>query len=74
MTVKPSTPRNVVKEAYKSGLIDDGQVWIDMIDRCNMLSRTYDFKKFKKILVVLEERYKGAFASLHRKLSSEGEK
>jgi len=71
---KPSTPRNVFKEAYSSGLIDDGQVWIDMMDHRNILSHDYDFSKFQEVLTAVEEYYMDAFIYLHETLLSEMKK
>lgn len=34
--------RDVIKESFASGLIKDGHTWLDMLDRRNLLSHTYD--------------------------------
>lgn len=36
------SPRSVVKEAYKQKLIDDGEVWLDILEDRNLTSHTYD--------------------------------
>ena len=63
--VKPATPRNVIKEAFAASLIDDGQVWIDMMLHRNLLSHTYNSKTFDEVLKVVAERYFAAFDQLH---------
>ena len=63
--VKPATPRAVIKEAFATGVIDDGQVWIDMMLHRNLLSHTYDSKTFDAVLRVVAERYFAAFDRLH---------
>jgi len=63
--VKPATPRNVIKEAFAASLIDDGQVWIDMMLHRNLLSHTYNSKIFDEVLKVVAERYFAAFDKLH---------
>ena len=63
--VKPATPRNVIKEAFAASLIDDGQVWIDMMLHRNLLSHTYNSKTFDEVLKVVTERYFAAFDQLH---------
>jgi len=63
--VKPATPRNVIKEAFAASLIDDGQVWIDMMLHRNLLSHTYNSKTFDEVLKVVAERYFTAFDQLH---------
>lgn len=59
------TARNVIKEAYSSKIIDDGQVWIDMMLHRNLLAHTYDFAKFQEVLNAVSERYLSAFSSFH---------
>lgn len=71
MVIKPATPRDVIKEAYKSEFIDDGQVWIEMIGHRNILSHDYDFDSFQEVLTAVEEFYLDAFISLYEKLLSE---
>ena len=36
-----SMPRDVLKAAYQNGLIDNEQVWLDMLDARNTLSHVY---------------------------------
>jgi len=63
--ITPVTPRNVIKEAFAAGIIEDGQVWIDMMGHRNLLSHTYDRIKFREVLLAIEERYFTAFDVLH---------
>ena len=60
------TARNVIKEAYAANIIDDGQVWIDMMLHRNILSHTYDFSKFQEILKAIHERYLDAISRFHQ--------
>ncbi|MCG2713041.1 MAG: nucleotidyltransferase substrate binding protein [Candidatus Omnitrophica bacterium] len=53
--VEAETPRMVIKEAFKSGLITDGDGWIDMLEDRNKTSHIYDepqaltiYEKIKK--------------------------
>jgi nucleotidyltransferase substrate binding protein (TIGR01987 family) len=36
------TPKAVIQAAFAAGLIQDGQVWVDMRLHRNMLSHSYD--------------------------------
>lgn len=36
------SPRSIVKEAYKQRLIEDGEIWLDILDDRNLTSHTYD--------------------------------
>lgn len=59
------TPRNVIKEAFSAKIIDDGQVWIDMMLHRNLLFHTYDFSKFQEVLKAVRERYLVAISKFH---------
>ncbi len=47
--IKTDTPREVIKEAFANNLIDNGQIWIEMMEARNKTSHTYD-KVFAKSL------------------------
>jgi nucleotidyltransferase substrate binding protein (TIGR01987 family) len=65
VVLEPVTPRNVIKEAFAAKLLDDRQVWIDMMLHRNLLSHTYDFKTFETVLDAVEHRYFPALDRLH---------
>jgi len=65
IVVNPVTPRNVIKEAFAAKLLDDAQVWIDMMLHRNLLSHTYDNTVFEAVLRAVIERYFAAFDHLH---------
>ena len=53
--VEAETPRMVIKEAFKSGLIADGDGWVEMLEDRNKTSHIYDepqaliiYEKIKK--------------------------
>lgn len=60
--ITPVTPRNVIKEAFTAGMIDNGQVWVEMMLHRNLLAHTYDFSKFREVL----EAIKNNFSSFQR--------
>lgn len=61
--------RNVAKQAFVAGLIDDGKVWMDMIESRNLTSHTYNEDTTRKIVGDIVDRYYDAFCVLHRKLT-----
>jgi nucleotidyltransferase substrate binding protein (TIGR01987 family) len=63
------SPRPIFKEAYTQGLLQDEQVWLDMIEMRNLSSHVYDEFEISRILTELE-RYLAAFESLHAKLKA----
>ena len=67
--VAPVTPRSVIKAAFAAKILDDGQLWIDMMLHRNLLSHTYDFNTFGTVLQAVATRYLAALEGLHRWLS-----
>jgi len=65
LVVSPATPRSIIKEAFAAKLLDDGQVWIDMMLHRNLLSHTYDIKVFEVVLQAVAQKYLPAFDRLH---------
>ena len=53
------TPRSVIKQAFAAKLIQDGQGWIDMLDHHNLMSHTYNKKKFEKAIDMITKHYLG---------------
>jgi nucleotidyltransferase substrate binding protein (TIGR01987 family) len=65
VVIEPATPRRVIKEAFAARILDDGQVWIDMLDHRNVLSHTYDEKAFGDAIQALADRYLPAIERLY---------
>lgn len=65
VVVNPVTPRNVIKEAFAAKLLEDAQVWVDLMLHRNLLSRTCDITVFEAALRTVAERYFPAFDCLH---------
>lgn len=61
--------KNVARQAFASGLINDGKVWMDMIESRNLTSHTYNEETTKKIVADIVDRYYAAFCGLHQKLA-----
>jgi nucleotidyltransferase substrate binding protein (TIGR01987 family) len=74
LVVDPATPRNTIKQAFAAKLLPDAQTWIDMMLSRSVLSHSYDFAVFEKVLREIASAYLPAIADLHdfliaRKLS-----
>lgn len=52
-----NTPKMVVKEIYKIGLIDNGETWLDMLNDRNLTSYTYDEETAKQIYLNIVNEY-----------------
>ncbi|SES87303.1 nucleotidyltransferase substrate binding protein [Anaerobranca gottschalkii] len=59
--VNANFPREVIKEAFRYNIIEDGEVWMDMLEKRNLLANTYDQERFnlaiEKIKVSIIEGY-----------------
>jgi len=64
--------KNAAREAFKNGLIDDGESWMEMIRARNLTSHTYNtdiaseivkdiLNRFYPAFVQMEERFGGLF-------------
>ncbi len=43
------SPKEALKNAFKYNLIDDGDIWLQMLDSRNQISHLYDEEKSKEI-------------------------
>lgn len=59
------TARSVFKEAYSSGIIKNSEIFIDMMLSHNLLSHTYDFNKFRDILIKVKKDYLPELSDLY---------
>ena len=71
LVIATITPRQVLKDAFAAKILEDGQVWIDMLDHRNLLSHTYNLFNFEKAVEAIHSRYLSAFAQLHEFLQQE---
>ena len=60
-----ATPRQVLKDAYTARILEDGQVWIDMLDHRNLLSHTYSPVVFEQAVEAIHKRYLAGIEHLH---------
>lgn len=62
--------KNAVKEAFNLGLIDDGEVWFDMIKSRNLTSHIYDHTEIIAILDTILNVYVVAFIKFEVKMKN----
>lgn len=65
------TPRNVIQQAFAAKLIDDADVWIDMLVDRNLMSHTYDFARFQAVLTSVRGRYLAVLGDVYERLGLE---
>ena len=56
--------KNATREAFKNGLITDGEAWMDMIKARNLTSHTYNPQVAQSIVTSILTRFYPAFAAM----------
>lgn len=57
--------KDSTREAFKRGLIDDGETWMDMIKARNLTSHLYDESTARNIADDICRRFYACFAAMH---------
>ena len=57
-------PREVIKAAFQYGIIDNGEAWMDMLQSRNLMSHTYDEKRFNIAVKKIKDEYYGAITQV----------
>jgi nucleotidyltransferase substrate binding protein (TIGR01987 family) len=57
-------PREVIKQAFKTGLLVDGETWLEMLEVRNQLSHTYDETTFNDSVTAVRGKYFPAITQL----------
>jgi nucleotidyltransferase substrate binding protein (TIGR01987 family) len=63
--------RSSSREAFKRGLVVDGEAWMDMIEARNLSSHTYNPKVASSIVTAVRDRYYPEFLALQARLAGE---
>jgi nucleotidyltransferase substrate binding protein (TIGR01987 family) len=58
------TPRSVIKQGFSSQILGEGQVWIEMLDRRNLLAHIYDEVLLDETVEFIAARYLPVFRQL----------
>ncbi len=66
-----SYPRDVIKEAFTTGLVTNGDIWMEMLERRNLLSHTYDEATFDEAFMLVSGPFFRAMSELVEKLRTE---
>ncbi len=64
------SPREVIKLAFKNELLDDGQMWIEMLDKRNLMAHTYNEEYFKEVFESIVFQYFAQIQILYTKLDT----
>ena len=63
--------RSTAREAFKRGLVRDGEVWMDMIEKRNLSSHTYNQTVANALAAAIVDRYYQAFLELQQRFAAE---
>jgi nucleotidyltransferase substrate binding protein (TIGR01987 family) len=55
--IDASFPREVIKQSFHYELIDNGEIWMDMLERRNMLAHTYNEENFRQAIDLITNYY-----------------
>ena len=67
-SVEVKFPRDVIKAGFQYELIRDGDVWMDMLDKRNLMAHTYDEAHFNIVISKIAQEYFQAIAELYDEL------
>lgn len=62
--------RSAVREAFRRELLDDGELWMDMIEKRNLSSHTYNREVAEALVNAIVGGYHAAFLALQREMRS----
>ncbi|MBP9888310.1 MAG: nucleotidyltransferase substrate binding protein [Leptospiraceae bacterium] len=52
-----NTPRETIKKAFQTGMIEDGNVWLDALEKRNIMSHTYNENITKQTEQLIKTKY-----------------
>ena len=62
---KLTSPKDIVSEGFRAGLIDNYEIWFKMIKSRNLSSHTYDEKLAKEMLETIQNFYLAEFKNFN---------
>ena len=58
------SPKGAIAWASGNGLVEDAEVWVDMVSSRNLTSHVYDFHEVQPVLIKIKGPYLQAFNAL----------
>ncbi len=68
--VEVKFPRDVIKKAFHYAIIDDGDTWMDMLEKRNLMAHTYDETKAQLAQELITTQYYEQLEQLYNWLNS----
>ena len=70
-SVEVKFPKDTIKEAFKYELVEDGDLWIDMLQKRNLMLHTYNENDAQIAYKLIVKNYFPALKQLYLKLKKE---
>jgi nucleotidyltransferase substrate binding protein (TIGR01987 family) len=67
-----NSPRSSIQIAFQSGLISDGHLWIDALEKRNLMAHTYDEERAQEANDLIRNYYYHMLVDLHSTLKRLG--
>ena len=64
------SPRDTIKKAFEIDLINDGHLWIEVLENRNLTSYTYDEARIQKVVDSIKTTYQYILRDLYNKLKT----
>jgi nucleotidyltransferase substrate binding protein (TIGR01987 family) len=52
-----NSPREAIKQGFQSGILENGQGWIDALEDRNLITHTYDDSTAEKVISTIRLSY-----------------
>ncbi len=62
------SPRQTIKMAFKYNLLDNGELWLQMLEKRNVMAHTYNEEYFKNIFESIVNQYFEQIRQLYNQL------
>lgn len=69
--VEVKFPRDAIKEGFLYEIINDGEIWLDMLQKRNLMSHTYDEKNANLAYNLIIEQYFDELYDVYLKFKQE---
>jgi len=63
------SPRETIKQAFQTGYIKDGEGWLDVLAKRNLMSHTYDDEVSEEVSDLIQNHYYFLMAELSKTLT-----
>jgi nucleotidyltransferase substrate binding protein (TIGR01987 family) len=64
-------PREVLKNSFQAELLNNGEIWIDMLEKRNLLAHTYNEENFNNALDTILKSYYPEMQELYKFFKNE---